>query len=205
MTSTAATTTATTLAPHQLRTWMDEHRDLLIIDVRSAAEFAAMHITGSYNVPLALLAEHAEEVAARAGANLVLVCQSGVRAEQARLRLAAAGVDAAPVLMGGVPAFERAGGAVVRGQARWDLERQVRLVAGSLVVLGLAGGRFVSPKLRLLAGVIGVGLTFSATTNTCAMGKALSTLPWNREAPAPTRETTVLRLPTSDSQGPIAA
>ncbi|MGY2744645.1 rhodanese-like domain-containing protein [Arthrobacter sp. UYCu723] len=185
----------TSLAPATLRDWFREYQDLMVIDVRSAAEFESMHIRGSYNVPLPLLSEHTEELAARLGNRVVLVCQSGVRAEQARQRLATAGIDTAYVLTGGAPGFAAAGGDVIRGQGRWDLERQVRLAAGSLVVLGLAGGRFVSPKVRLLAGAIGTGLTFSAATNTCAMGKALSVMPWNKAAKEPTRETAILQLP----------
>ena len=130
---------------------------------------------------------------------VVLVCQSGARAEQARQRLAKSGIDTAYVLTGGVPGFAAAGGDVVKGKDRWDLERQVRLAAGSLVVLGLAGGKFVSPKIRMLAGAIGTGLTFSAATNTCAMGQALSAMPWNKAAKEPTRESAILQLPRAGS------
>ncbi|PPB49263.1 sulfurtransferase [Arthrobacter pityocampae] len=185
------------LSPETLRTWVAEHEDLVVIDVRSAAEFESLHIHGSYNVPLPLLSEHTDELAARLGSRVVLACQSGVRAEQARQKLAASGIGAAHVLTGGVPGYAAAGGDVVRGSGRWDLERQVRLAAGSLVLVGLAGGRFVSPKVRALAGVIGTGLTFSAATNTCAMGKALSAMPWNRAAEEPTRESAILSLPTA--------
>ncbi|MBT2549654.1 rhodanese-like domain-containing protein [Arthrobacter sp. ISL-65] len=187
------------LTAETLRDWLREHQDLVVLDVRSAAEFESMHIRGSYNVPLPLLAEHTRELAGRLGRRVVLVCQSGVRAEQARQRLSAAGINTAYVLSGGAPGFAAAGGDVVRGKERWDLERQVRLAAGSLVMLGLAGGRFVSPRVRMLAGAIGAGLTFSAATNTCAMGKALSAMPWNRTAAEPTRESAILQLPLPGS------
>lgn len=197
--SAASAPAMTALSAETLRDWFREHQDLMVIDVRSAAEFESLHIRGSYNVPLPLLSEHAPDLAARLGRRVVLVCQSGIRAEQARQRLGGAGVATAYVLTGGVPGFAAAGGDVVRGRARWDLERQVRLVAGSLVVLGLAGGRFVSPKVRMLAGAIGTGLTFSAATNTCAMGKALSAMPWNKAAAEPTRESAILQLPVGGS------
>jgi rhodanese-related sulfurtransferase len=203
--SATSATAVTVLAPDTLRSWIVEHRDLVVIDVRSAAEFEAMHISGSYNVPLPLLSEHTDELAARLGSRVVLVCQSGARAEQARQRLGASGIDAAYVLTGGVPGFAAAGGEVVRGKDRWDLERQVRLAAGSLVVLGLAGGRFVSPKIRTLAGVIGAGLTFSAATNTCAMGQAIAAMPWNRSAQEPTRESAILALPVREAKQVPAA
>ncbi|WP_211482336.1 rhodanese-like domain-containing protein [Arthrobacter crystallopoietes] len=178
---------------------MDKHEDLTVIDVRSAAEFETMHIRGSYNVPLPLLSEHTDELVERLGARVVLVCQSGVRAEQARQRLGAAGIDSALVLTGGVPGFAAAGGDVVRGAQRWDLERQVRMAAGSLVLGALLAGKFISPRLRLLAGAIGAGLTFSAATNTCAMGKALSKMPWNKTAAEPTADSAIRQLPAASA------
>ncbi|MFD1214212.1 rhodanese-like domain-containing protein [Arthrobacter sp. GCM10027362] len=174
---------------------MGRHEDLIVIDVRSAAEFESLHIRGSYNIPLSLLSEHTDELAERLGSRVVLVCQSGVRAEQARRHLAAAGIDTALVLTGGAPGFAAAGGDVVRGARRWDPERQVRMAAGTLVLTGLAAGRFISPRLRVLAGVIGAGLTFSAATNTCAMGKALARMPWNRTASEPTARTAIDQIP----------
>ncbi|MFE8885893.1 rhodanese-like domain-containing protein [Pseudarthrobacter enclensis] len=195
----------TALAPEALQSWIKEHQDLVVIDVRSAAEFESLHIRGSYNVPLPLLAEHTDELAARLGSRVVLVCQSGVRAEQARQRLAKAGIETAYVLTGGAPGYAAAGGDVVKGKDRWDLERQVRLMAGSLVVMGLAGGKFVSPRIRTLAGVIGAGLTFSAATNTCAMGKAISAMPWNKAAKEPTRESAILQLPVQSADEGAAA
>ncbi len=200
-----STAAVTSLAPEDLRSWIAGHEDLVVIDVRSAAEFESLHIRGSYNVPLALLSEHTDELASRLGKRVVLVCQSGIRAEQARQRLATAGIAGAYVLTGGVSGFAGAGGDVVKGRERWDLERQVRLAAGSLVMLGLAGGKFVSPKVRLVAGVIGAGLTFSAATNTCAMGKALSAMPWNKAAQEPTRESAILQLPVQAPEEGAAA
>lgn len=187
----------TAIAPHTLRQWMADHEDLVVLDVRSAAEFESLHIRGSYNVPLPLLAEHTAELAARLGERVVLVCQSGVRAEQARQKLAGAGITTAYVLTGGAQGFATAGGDMVRGAQRWHLERQVRMVAGSLVLTGLVGGRFVSPKLRTVAGIIGTGLTFSAASNTCAMGKALAAMPWNKTAQEPTATTAIQQIPAA--------
>ncbi|WP_458117269.1 rhodanese-like domain-containing protein [Arthrobacter sp. D2-10] len=197
--------TAAAVAPEALRSWIDQHEDLVLIDVRSAAEFESLHIRGSYNVPLPLLSEYTEELAARLGSLVVLVCQSGARAEQARQRLGKFGIKSVYVLTGGVSGFAAASGEVVKGKDRWDLERQVRLAAGSLVILGLAGGKFVSPKIRMLAGFIGTGLTFSAATNTCIMGRAISAMPWNKAATEPTRESAILTLPTANNTSTDAA
>ena len=94
---------ATALDAQTLQAWQREHPDLIVLDVRSAAEFESLHIAGSINVPLPLLKDHADSVATRLGGRVVLVCQSGVRAEEARRTLAGAGIDSAHVLVGGVP------------------------------------------------------------------------------------------------------
>lgn len=157
----------------------------VVVDVRGAAEYQASHIRGSYHVPLATLATHTRDIAAHIEGPVVLVCQSGIRAEQARRHLAATGLEHAHVLDGGLAAYTAAGGDIVVGRQSWALERQVRLVAGALVLAGLTAGRLVSPKARLLAGGIGAGLTFSALSNTCAMGSALARLPLNRDVAEP--------------------
>ncbi len=179
----------------------------LILDVRSAAEYESTHIRGSYHVPLATLAEHTRELADHLdhGEPVVLVCQSGVRAEQARRHLAAVGLEHGRVLDGGVPAYAAAGRrAVVRGRQAWALERQVRLVAGSLVVTGLAAGRLISPKPACSPPAIGAGLTVSALTDTCAMGAALARMPWNRDhsEPAPAESLARVARAPPRAEGP---
>lgn len=177
----------------------------LVIDVRSAAEFAAAHLRGSYNVPLPLLAEHAQEFAQRMGAvdgaaglahgGVVLVCQSGRRAGQAHGVLDAVGLQDAAVLDGGIAAALGSGLDVVRGSGPWAMDRQVRMAAGTLVLTGLAVGRLVSPRGRLLSAAIGTGLTWSALSNTCGFAAILSRMPWNRSVPEPTRDSVVRSLP----------
>lgn len=167
-----------------LAEWMTENRDVKILDVRTAAEFEAAHIPGSYNVPLGTLGEHANEVARDLSEEVVVVCQSGTRAQQAETRLTASGLAGVHLLDGGIAAYQTAGGEVVRGANRWDLERQVRLVAGSLVVAGTVGSLAYRPFIAL-AGGVGAGLAFAAVSNTCTMGKALMKLPYNRSNTAP--------------------
>lgn len=195
--STSTEDRTTIINAAELKQRVDQRQDVVVIDVRSAAEFEALHLRGSYNVPLPLLAEHTSAVAERVDRQLVLICHSGVRAEEARQRLQEIGMDSALVLDGGVPAYAEAGGDVVRGAQRWALERQVRMAAGALVAGSLLAARLASPRLRLLAGAVGTGLTFSAATNTCAMGSVLAKMPWNRGVNDPTAEEALGRLPRS--------
>lgn len=170
-----------TIDSRTLREWLEQGKDVTMVDVRTPAEFESVHIPGSYNVPLDMLDEHRAELRHLTHA-LVLVCRSGNRATQAERKLAEVGPPNVTVLEGGIIAWQVAAGEVRRGMPRWDLERQVRLVAGSLVLTGvLASLRFESAKW--LAGFVGAGLTVAALTNTCAMGMLLSKLPYNRSAP----------------------
>lgn len=61
-----------------------------------------------------------------------------------------------------------------------DLNRQVRLVAGTLVLLGVGLGFTVHQGFFGLAGFVGAGLVFAGLTNICGMCHLLALLPWNR-------------------------
>lgn len=155
-----------------------ENDEIRLLDVRTAAEFETAHIAGSYHVPLDTLSEHCPDIC-RADASVVVICQSGGRAAQAAEKLVSNGLDNVQVLDGGMSSWMNIGGPVVRGRERWGLERQVRLVAGSLALTGVLASTRV-PAAKWVAGFIGGGLTFAALTNTCAMGNVLSRLPYNR-------------------------
>jgi len=161
---------------HELRA---QDPDLRILDVRSGGEFETVHIPGSYNVPLDTLREHVRDLAS-VEHPVVLVCQSGGRATQAHENLTAAGKDALHILDGGIAAWDASGGEVVRGDTqRWAMDRQVRLVAGSLALTGVLAS-VVVPRAKWLAGGVAAGLTYSAVSNTCAMAAVLGKLPYNR-------------------------
>ena len=55
------------------------------------------------------------------------------------------------------------------------------MAAGSLSLVGMLLSVAV-PRAKWLAGAVAAGLTFSAVSNTCAMGNALGRLPYNRGA-----------------------
>lgn len=152
-----------------------------VLDVRTPGEFETVHMPGSYNVPLDLLNEHRDEILTHVDEDVVLVCRSGQRATQAEETLRRAGLSNVHVLDGGITSWQANGFQVNRRGQRWDLERQVRLVAGLIVAISVLASIFV-PGLKWVAFAIGAGLTFAAVTNTCAMGMLLAKLPYNRGA-----------------------
>lgn len=154
----------------------------LVLDVRSPGEFQGAHIDGAVNLPVDQLNPHLRDIVSGAGGTLVLVCQSGGRAEQAATKLSREGKQDLVLLAGGMNAWQSAGAPVERsGVEKWGLERQVRLVAGSIVLLAVLASIWV-PALRWVAGAVGFGLVFAAVSNTCMMGMLLSKLPYNRGA-----------------------
>jgi rhodanese-related sulfurtransferase len=171
--------TPRTIDAATLRELIDSGRTPRLLDVRTPGEFEAFHLPGSYNVPLDLIKEHREELRRHLDEDVVLICRSGARAAQAEQALAGVGLPNLKVLTGGLMAWQAAHAPIVQGKPRWDLERQVRLVAGSIVLVSVLGSVFV-PQLKWVAGFIGAGLTFAAVTNTCTMGMLLGKLPYNR-------------------------
>ncbi|WP_328323110.1 MULTISPECIES: rhodanese-like domain-containing protein [unclassified Streptomyces] len=174
--------TPTALIPAQAAARL---QDYTVIDVRTPGEYAVGHLPGAHNIPLDHL--HTALPALRAAAtrsNLLMVCASGNRSTTACTELAAAGIPAT-TLTGGTTAWAGEGHTLHRpenAQAPWPMERQVRLAAGSLVVLGLAAGTRWRPA-RWLSAAIGTGLVFSAVSNTCGMAAALAKLPHNQPRP----------------------
>ncbi|MGI9124212.1 MAG: rhodanese-like domain-containing protein [Mycobacterium sp.] len=150
-----------------------------VLDVRTPGEFETAHIAGSYNVPLDLLKEHRDEIRSHLEDHVVLVCQSGQRASQAEGALRDAGLGNVHILDGGIGAWQAGGFAVNRGAQRWDLQRQVRFVAGTIVALSILAS-IVIPGFKWVAFAMGAGLAVAAATNTCLMGMMLAKLPYNR-------------------------
>ena len=60
------------------------------------------------------------------------------------------------------------------------LMRQVQIVAGALILLGVALGYAFCSGFFLLSAFVGAGLTFAGITGFCGMARLLALMPWNR-------------------------
>lgn len=158
--------------------------ELVVLDVRTPAEFREVHVPGSTNLPLGDLERRAQEIRELAAARpVLLVCRTGRRAESARAELSRKGLAGVRVLEGGLAAWVDAGLPVNRGRRALSVERQVRMVAGTLVVLGVLLGLFVHPVLFGLSAFVGLGLVYAGFTDSCPMALTLAKMPWNRAHP----------------------
>ena len=150
---------------------------LTLIDVRTPAEYNALHAEGAINIPLEDFCED-KLTAFRGNGPIGLLCQGGFRAKSACQKLE--DTQNVIVVEGRTQAWESASLPVVQGKAIVSLERQVRIIAGGLVFLGVCLGYFVHPAGLFLAGFVGAGLTIAGLTDTCAMAILLAKCPWNK-------------------------
>jgi rhodanese-related sulfurtransferase len=144
-----------------------------ILDVREYPEYAEGHVAKSRLLPLGVLRQDVRLAGERG--EVYLICRTGRRAHEAATVLQAAGRWEPVVVDGGIEAWKQAGHPVRQEKGPISLERQVRIAAGSLILLGL-----VVPGLQWLPYFVGAGLVFAGVTNSCAMGMLLARLPWNR-------------------------
>ena len=173
--------TVTAIKPQQLAELCKDGKKIEVIDVRTPVEFQEVHIEIARNVPLDRLDPAALMQARNGLANepLYVVCRSGSRGQQACEKFLKAGFTNVVNIEGGTMACVEAGLPVVRGKKAISLERQVRIAAGSLVLLGV-GLSFVHPAFIGLSAFVGAGLVFAGITDTCGMGMILARMPWNQ-------------------------
>ena len=172
-----------TIAPQSVYALCRENKPVRIIDVRTPAEYAQVHIDKADLIPLDTLNPQAALGADNGHRHepLYVICRSGARAAKACEKFYQAGLSDVLSIEGGMVAWEQAGLPVVRSAHRViSLERQVRIGAGALVLVGVILGWLIHPALYGLAGFVGAGLLFAGITDWCGMGLMLAKMPWNR-------------------------
>jgi len=165
------------LAPHAASALLA--KGALLIDIRDADEHVREHIPQARHIPLARLRDAAP--IAPPGATVIFHCRSGHRTRLHAQALAAAAPGGACLLEGGLDAWKCAGLPVARDLSRpLELQRQVHIAAGTLIVLGAALGVAVDPWFHLLPAVVGGGLVFAGLSGFCGLARILAKAPWNR-------------------------
>lgn len=170
-----------TVTASELMALLSDGKPVDLIDVRTPVEFREIHAACARSVPLDRLDPRAVMGGRSDSAeHLYVICRSGSRATQACEAFAAAGFPNVIVVEGGTLAWEKAGGQLVRGKKAISLERQVRIAAGFLVLLGIVLGLAIHPWFVFLSAFVGAGLVFAGVTDTCGMGMLLARMPWNQ-------------------------
>lgn len=154
----------------------------ILVDIREPMEHAREAIPGAKLHSLSTLDPPA--LSAMSGPNalaLIFHCQSGMRTADNAGRLRACGVPEAYILQGGLSGWKAAGYPTSIDRTKpIELQRQVQIAAGLLILTGLLLAWLVSPFFLGLSAIVGAGLVFAGISGWCGMARVLGLMPWNR-------------------------
>jgi rhodanese-related sulfurtransferase len=167
-----------TITPERAAALM--HQGAVLVDIREADEHARERIPGARHHALSRI--DAENPVRPGDDVLVFHCRSGARTRANAPRLLAAGGGCESyVLEGGLEAWKQAGlPTAVDSRQPIEINRQVQIAAGALVLAGVVLGAVVAPGFYLLSAFVGAGLAFAGISGFCGMARLFALMPWNR-------------------------
>jgi rhodanese-related sulfurtransferase len=172
--------TLPTISPAEARRRLAEGSAVLI-DIREPVEHAREAIPQARLASLSTLAEGSLAGTGEHQPAVIFHCQSGKRTADNAPRLKACGAPEAFILEGGLSGWKAAGFATRLDRTKpIELQRQVQIAAGTLVLLGLLLAWLASPSFILLPAFVGAGLVFAGISGWCGMAQLLGAMPWNR-------------------------
>jgi glyoxylase-like metal-dependent hydrolase (beta-lactamase superfamily II) len=151
-----------------------------LLDVRSVLEFSQAHIKDSVNVPIDMLSVKINDLS-QSKQSFIVLCRTGNRSPMAADMLLQSGIHGVKVMQGGMTRWQKEGLPIIKGEGGISLERQVRLIAGSLVLLGILLAWLAHWAFIFISVFICCGLIFSGLTDNCLMGMLLMKLPYNKK------------------------
>jgi rhodanese-related sulfurtransferase len=167
-------------------------QDVVIIDVRSKMEHEEKRLVKNhFHIPLDQLdpEKFLAEQKLDGQKTIYFLCRGGGRARQAAEKFLSSGHENVCVIEGGLTACE-SWGEGLEGYAlnvcsatkscRIPLERQVRIAAGLIVLVGSILALSTNILFALIPLFVGVGLIFAGITDHCGMALILTKAPWNR-------------------------
>lgn len=176
------TSTLTALKPDDVAARLKAGAAVLI-DIREPDEFARSHVKGALSRPLSGF--EAAHLTLEPGQDVIFTCRSGLRTGANCDRLAARIAGPAFVLEGGLDGWAGAGlPLAVDRKAPLEMMRQVQIIAGLLILIGVGLSLTVHPGFVGLSAFVGAGLLMAGATGFCGMARLLALLPWNRSMAA---------------------
>ncbi|HQP92264.1 MAG TPA: DUF2892 domain-containing protein, partial [Candidatus Omnitrophota bacterium] len=111
----------------------------------------------------------------------IVFCHSGNRSPMAADMLLQSGIQGVKVMQGGITAWKKANLPLIKGEGGVSLERQVRLIAGSLVFSGIILSWLAHWAFIFVPLFVSCGLIYAGLTDNCMMGMLLMKLPYNKK------------------------
>lgn len=157
--------------------------DVTLIDIREPDEFAREHIAGARSVPLSTMEGGHFAVAPQ---GTVVFVASPACAPTPTARGSPRSEDGeAFMLDGGLGSLEECRAAGDDGcEGAAELNRQVQITIGLLMLTGVALTLFVDRLFLALPAFLGAGLLFAGVSGWCGMAHLIALAPWNRRPQA---------------------
>lgn len=172
--------TIPSLSPTEARALLAQGAAL--IDIREPDEHARENIAEAHLLSLSAI-ENGDLLGPFEDYDTVIFyCQSGTRTAQNAQKLAQAVAPAKVfILDGGLNGWKKTGEAILKDRSQpLPIMRQVQIVAGTLILIGVILGYSVHQAFFLISGFVGAGLLFAGVSGFCGMARLLGVMPWNR-------------------------
>lgn len=104
------------MMPWKLKTMLEEHDNIVVLDVRTPAEYEAFHIKGAVNVPFPATLNDLARLVPNPNQAIVVTCMSGHRSPPVVKTLQDGGYTNVANLTWGMVAWKLVGGETVSGQ-----------------------------------------------------------------------------------------
>ena len=166
--------------PKDAQKLVSENQQVKLLDVRSALEYGDTHIKDSINIPIDMLKYKIEDLS-KPGQAYIVLCRTGNRSPMAADMLLQSGVHSVKVMEGGLMRWQKERLPIIKGQGGMSLERQVRAIAGSLILLGIILAWLMHWVFIFISVWVACGLIFAGLTDNCLMGMLLMKLPYNKK------------------------
>ena len=168
-----------TISPQAAKQLMEE--GAVLVDIRAADEYAREHITEARHMPVSEIA--GKQLPVGEAKAVIYHCRSGQRTQVNADTLASCVSCEAYILEGGLDGWKAAGLEVMTDRSQpLELQRQVQIGAGSMILLGVILGYVVAPGFFLLSGFVGAGLLMAGVTGFCGLARMLMVMPWNKRS-----------------------
>lgn len=168
------------MSPKQAHELILKDPESKLLDVRSVLEYADTHIKDSINVPIDSLMPRMEELK-KQNKKYIVFCRTGNRSPMAADMLIQSGIHGIKVIEGGMIRWEKEKFPVIKGVSGISLERQIRIIAGSLVLTGILLSVFLNKSFIFISIFVSCALIYSGITDNCLMGMLLMKLPYNKK------------------------
>jgi glyoxylase-like metal-dependent hydrolase (beta-lactamase superfamily II)/rhodanese-related sulfurtransferase len=153
-------------------------QDSVLLDVRTDQELReiSVNVDNVKHAPLQSLASSVGSLASEI--SYYVICRSGHRATMAAMLLLQEGFAKVAVIEGGITAWEKAKLPIKKSATAISIERQVRIIAGCLILIGSLLS-LVNIWFIVIPLFVGAGLVFAGVSNNCLMALLLIKLPYN--------------------------